>query len=518
MTGIDSEIAALKKRLAELEASKLNKEKKTIAIKKKVVVKGKKKNLIDDPNYLIKLAMKEDKEAAKHGLINDKYAKTKRDYKAIYNNEMFGKETEKALGAFLSTYHIKASVNNKFNLDRFLNEGDSLAKVYLIKRLKSLKGLKYNLGLKVQFSRFVKDAEIIAEPVFNLKANIISNAAQTYRVLSSCTAEFQDRIENFMDQSSQWIFQRIIGLTVHIIKYKPIVGSSYFDLSADLNATKSLINVQNKDQECFKWAVLSALHPVDKDANRLSKYNAYKDELQFGDIPFPMTVDRVEEFETMNEISVHVFEYNGTAEEKITIAYKSKSVYRYEKHVNLLLVTNPEDGNTHYVSIKNFSGLFNYTNKHKGKKHYCFNCLHGFSSAELLKKHEDSKTCNDIETVLQVYPTADKAFVEFKNYKHKMKMPFVIYADFECITTKLTTESKNKDESYTNKYQEHKPCGYAYHVVSCWDNYKSDIQLYCGEDCMDHFMNALKKESSKLIKIITKNTPIKKGQEDSCVK
>jgi len=87
-------------------------------------------------------------------------------------------------------------------------------------------------------------------------------------------------------------------------------------------------------------------------------------------------------------------------------------------------------------------------------------------------------------------------------------MPFVIYADFECITTKLTTESKDKDESYTNKYQEHKPCGYAYHVVSCWDNYKSDIQLYRGEDCMDHFMNALKKESSKLIKIITKNTPM----------
>ena len=34
-----------------------------------------------------------------------------------------------------------------------------------------------------------------------------------------------------------------------------------------------------KDQKCFKWAVLSCLHPVDDHLYRLTKYTAYEDEL-----------------------------------------------------------------------------------------------------------------------------------------------------------------------------------------------------------------------------------------------
>lgn len=48
--------------------------------------------------------------------------------------------------------------------------------------------------------------------------------------------------------------------------------------------------------------------------------------------------------------------------------------------------------------------------------------------------------------------------VKFVNYKQKqkqLKVPFIIYADFECIW-------KPTDEKYgdnTKTYQEHEPCG-----------------------------------------------------------
>ena len=90
MTGIDSEIAALKKRLAELEASKLTKEKKTIANKKTVIVKGrkpivkaKKVRLEDMEKTLLKYMEDEDKQAIRYGNVSDKYAKIKREFKKI---------------------------------------------------------------------------------------------------------------------------------------------------------------------------------------------------------------------------------------------------------------------------------------------------------------------------------------------------------------------------------------------------------------------------------------------------
>ena len=37
-------------------------------------------------------------------------------------------------------------------------------------------------------------------------------------------------------------------------------GSSYIELSEWIKSKKAKINQQNKDEECFKWAVIRALH------------------------------------------------------------------------------------------------------------------------------------------------------------------------------------------------------------------------------------------------------------------
>ena len=47
---------------------------------------------------------------------------------------------------------------------------------------------------------------------------------------------------------------------------------------------------------CCRWALLSALHPVDCNAQRVTKYQQYADELDFSGVEFPATlcdVDRV---------------------------------------------------------------------------------------------------------------------------------------------------------------------------------------------------------------------------------
>ena len=47
---------------------------------------------------------------------------------------------------------------------------------------------------------------------------------------------------------------------------------SYVPLPDVLASKKAIINVQNKKNKCFLWAILSALHPADGHSNRVTKY------------------------------------------------------------------------------------------------------------------------------------------------------------------------------------------------------------------------------------------------------
>ena len=38
-----------------------------------------------------------------------------------------------------------------------------------------------------------------------------------------------------------------------------------------------------------------------------------------------------------------------------------------------------------------------------------------------------------------------------------MRVPFVVYAEFECFTEKLDTSQPNPKQSYTKQYQKHTP-------------------------------------------------------------
>ena len=50
--------------------------------------------------------------------------------------------------------------------------------------------------------------------------------------------------------------------------------------------TKCIVNVQNDDEECFKWAVLAAMFPVKENAYRVSKYKPLQDKLNFNGISY----------------------------------------------------------------------------------------------------------------------------------------------------------------------------------------------------------------------------------------
>jgi hypothetical protein len=89
-------------------------------------------------------------------------------------------------------------------------------------------------------------------------------------------AELNREVERFTNVGSGWTLTAILRFVVRIGQYRPLAGSSFIPTPASLATKHVLINVYNpNDSMCFVWAVLSALYPCKKNAERVSKYRPY---------------------------------------------------------------------------------------------------------------------------------------------------------------------------------------------------------------------------------------------------
>ncbi|EDO35473.1 predicted protein, partial [Nematostella vectensis] len=105
-------------------------------------------------------------------------------------------------------------------------------------------------------------------------------------------------------------------------------------------------------------------------------------------------------------------------------------------------------------------------------------CLNSFRCKQSLEKH--SECCGNHEAVGIEMPKIDKdgnlPHIKFKNYNRKMRVPFVVYADFESFTENIDTCSPDGSKSFTKQYQKHKPSGFCY-LIKCFDGDISPPEL-----------------------------------------
>ena len=109
------------------------------------------------------------------------------------------------------------------------------------------------------------------------------------------------------------------------------------------------------------------------------------------------------------------------------------------------------------------SALNAKVNDHGHKRYFCKYCDNSFQSEESLQTHMEY--CSNHKAVKVRMPKKG-AMLGFKNYNRKMRVPFVVYADFESLTVPISTCSPSDDESYTKQYQKHVPCSYCYYIKS----------------------------------------------------
>ena len=134
-----------------------------------------------------------------------------------------------------------------------------------------------------------------------------------------------------------------------------------------------MINPQNGDEECFKWAIIAADKWMDIDSHpeRVSNFREFADNYDWSGLEFPVSLKQIGKFEAKNNISVNVLGLEG---KDIFILRNSN---RSDREINLLMIS--EDGINHYTAIKSLSRLLRSSNtKHKCKQYFCTNCLQGF--------------------------------------------------------------------------------------------------------------------------------------------
>ena len=64
--------------------------------------------------------------------------------------------------------------------------------------------------------------------------------------------------------------------------------------------------------------------------------------------------------------------------------------------------------------------------------------------------------------------------IKFKNNFKQLAVPFKIYADFESVFKEVESNDRDKNTSYTEIYQSHIPCSFAYKVV-CMKNLANQL-------------------------------------------
>ena len=86
--------------------------------------------------------------------------------------------------------------------------------------------------------------------------------------------------------------------------------------------------------------------------------------------------------------------------------------------------------------------------------------------------------------------------IEFKNYFKQVAVSFKSYADFESLLKGFQINDREKNTSYTEKYQNHIPCSFAYKykAVCIDDKFNKEAVLYRGKNAFKRFIEAILEE------------------------
>ena len=412
---------------------------------------------------------------------------------------------------WLRVWKMHATKNNKDLFKFFQKTKNSFINVCK-NEVGALKSVKIQFSLLVKFHMTREGKVEKMEHYFNRMQPVIVNEHNIDTLnplLNQFIHEVKGEIEAWSERGSGWIMDKILKAFINVAQYQPMRGGSYMVLPTKLKNKRAILNIQNRDNQCLRWAIRAALFPAPRGRNpiRPSSYPT-EDGLNFTGIDFPTPVSQIDRLERQNmNLAINVFGWENDRVIVHRISEKGSETPR----INLMLIKQGE--NMHYSFVKRLSALLYNQSRHNESKHFCERCLHGYSRRELLERHKpECKGLLKSPTRTEM-PKEGKNKMAFKNFHKQMKAPYVVYADFESIVKKIHTCEPDDKKSFTVKTEKHEPCGFSYVVVRS-DGQTKVPYTYRGEDAVYAFLRYLLDEEKEMREDMANNRPLVMTNED----
>lgn len=431
-------------------------------------------------------------------------------------------ERESAFSNRLNTFRLKNL--GHINVDNFFD--DSF--LYIEPMIESLLDIHYMLKVStclhaIFAKKVITDDEMstVRQPMYiHSNSEIVDFETSLRPFYDEYVVNYiKNRISEIELRGSGWTLESIVEIEVQTSSYDPYNGASYISLPPKLANRKACINVQNDDNMCFKYAILSAVCPPANNPQIVTKYinsTDCQERLNLNDIKFPVGLKDLKKFEAQNpDISVNVYMWNEETE-KVRPLRLTKNVK--ENHVHLMLLTqvdkNSDKPKTHYVYIKNLSALIGkQVSKNCRKKLFCDRCLNHFIFPEKLQEHK--KACmnqNECQIIMPIPGVNDT--VVFENYYKQMPVEFVVYADVESILRKTDDSDQTFGGKKTSAFQKHEVFSVGYYCAGSSAYTRPEYRSHTGPDCIEWFVNEMEDIALLASSVLEHNEPMDLSQEE----
>lgn len=382
--------------------------------------------------------------------------------------------------------------------------------------------VKFSLIFIAELTMKDNSNNVIAKSIIPFRSKAYSavpaNKKQIKKNILNSMQEHLEKIDSFINNGSNWVFNRPIAIDIEVGRGNPIFTGANIKVGElnikRLTNKKHLVNVPSKDNRCFLYCLVEHLFGNEIKNKKLEKsYAKYIKHFNIDGINFPVNIKDVKKFVKQNE----------NLDIKINILYLSgKNVYPLEcgigegsKKINLLSVPLDVCGKSthHFLLITNIDKYLSkiYGKKEDGKPnyyeqaYYCANCFNKFSLKRLREKHE--KMCSKQSGQIEKLPQKDKNdFIIFNKYENRFPQDLVAYLDFECelkktgeICSSCTTIRCKCDMSYTRFETEQKPIVFSFVIINKEDEILCK-KTFSGKNAGDYFLDYLLNEEDMWIK------------------
>ena len=151
--------------------------------------------------------------------------------------------------------------------------------------------------------------EVKYEKVFNSKMTELFEGSDVEEILQGAFMAIKTQVEHPALPKSGFTLDYIMHLDIDFHKFELVRGGLHIELPDWIAEKKAVINPKNTGEDCFKWAVIAALHheDINNHPERISKLQVFAEQYNWEGLEFPMDYRKISKFEKNNpDIAVNV--------------------------------------------------------------------------------------------------------------------------------------------------------------------------------------------------------------------